>query len=448
MLETIKKEQINVLIDVLVKSGGGRSQYGKLNAIIKLYTTENSLIRNTLLIWLDAMGVMEVDSLNNYQLNKPTWVKSSIENHFILYGAVTKDEIQKLEENSEIKKHDKNIISYKNFDIELPDTYYTTEHNVFKEFDYEIIDNPIFSEIDNLEDLSLIENKLYKGNVEKISYSLEGSSSEIDGFKIILDKEETPLYIKPQDDIKLFNWRTRSYIKCDIINELDIADEEEGLKLIKVIDRKDEYHKEYYTILLNKRSDKYWEYIYFDSKIIDERWARYLFIDKLEYYDIEKDFKRRDDSIKGLVGQNAMNAMSSYPELITRPPISSNFMKIPSIMRKQMVQYDSRQGLMAFSVRMPLPKEIMRYLFSCSGVVPQVFTNKFTLNPNYIIKSLFSGALSSEGENIPYPNQKYFMEEDFYLFSSVPTELAEKIFEKLNLDMNDDVFKRTFLQKV
>jgi len=90
----------------------------------------------------------------------------------------------------------------------------------------------------------------------------------------------------------------------------------------------------------------------------------------------------------------------------------------------------------------------MRYLFSCSGIVPQVFKNKFTLNPDYIIKSLFSGTLSSEGEYVPYPNQKYFMEEDFYLFSSVPTELAEKIFEKLNLDMKDDVFKRTFLQKV
>ena len=40
------------------------------------------------------------------------------------------------------------------------------------------------------------------------------------------------------------------------------------------------------------------------------------------------------------------------------------------------------------------------------------------------------------------------MEEDFYLFSHVPTQLAEKIFEKLNLDMTEDVYKRTFLQKV
>jgi len=90
----------------------------------------------------------------------------------------------------------------------------------------------------------------------------------------------------------------------------------------------------------------------------------------------------------------------------------------------------------------------MRYLFSCSGIVPQVFKNKFVINPDYNIKRLFSGVLSSNGNNVYYPDEKYFMEEDFYLFSSVPTQLAEKIFEKLNLDIKDEVFKRTFLQKV
>ncbi len=90
----------------------------------------------------------------------------------------------------------------------------------------------------------------------------------------------------------------------------------------------------------------------------------------------------------------------------------------------------------------------MRYLFSCSGIVPQVFKNNFVINPDYNIKRLFSGVLSSNGINVYYPDEKYFMEEDFYLFSSVPTQLAEKIFEKLNLDIKDEVFKRTFLQKV
>jgi hypothetical protein len=123
-------------------------------------------------------------------------------------------------------------------------------------------------------------------------------------------------------------------------------------------------------------------------------------------------------------------------------------MKIPVVMKKQLVQYDSRQGLMAFPISMPLPKEIMRYLFSCSGIVPQVFKNKFVINPDYNIKRLFSGVLSPNGNNVYYPDEKYFMEEDFYLFSNVPTQLAEKIFEKLNLDIKFEMFKRTFLQKV
>jgi hypothetical protein len=97
---------------------------------------------------------------------------------------------------------------------------------------------------------------------------------------------------------------------------------------------------------------------------------------------------------------------------------------------------------------MPLPKEIMRYLFACSGMVPQVFKNKFVINPDYNVKRLFSGVLSPNGNNVSYPDQQYFMEEDFYLFSRIPTELAKKIFEKLCLDMDMDVFKRTFLKKM
>jgi len=452
MQEKITKEKINLLIDVLVTTGGGKSQYGKLNDIIKTYTTENRLIRNTLLIWLDSMGIMDVDyqNHNNYQLNKPFWLKSSIKSHYILYGAVTNDEIKKLKNNSEVKKYDGNKISYKNFEIELPDTYYTNDPDLIDELDYEVIKNPIFSAIDSMEGLSSIENKLYQGTLQEIYISKDEESNDADGYKIILNHEQTPLYIYPQYDIKQFNWRTRNYIKCDIVKELSIEKEEEGLKLIKVIIPQDSTgkHKEYYTILLEKSANEEWKYLYFDSKIVDERWARYLFIDKLEYYDIEKDFRVRNESIKGDVYRNTIAAMDDYPELITRLPMSSNFFKIPNVIRKQMVQYDSRQGLMAFPVSMPLPKEIMRYLFSCSGSVPQVFKNKFTINPDYNIKRLFSGILSPEGRNVPYPNQKYFMVEDFYLFSSVPTQLAEKIFEKLNLDMTEDVYKRTFLQKV
>jgi hypothetical protein len=448
MIEKINKNQVNQLIDVLIHSGGGKSQYGKLNEIIKTYTTENSLIRNTLLIWLDSMGIMEVDKQNHYFFNKPHWVKSSLENHYILYGALTKTEIEDLELNNQVKKYVDNKILYKNFEIELPDTFYTLNSEVFNQFNFEIFNNPIFSAIENMEGLSNIEEKLFQGYLQKLIISKEYDSPDIDGYKIILNANQDPLYIYFQDDVKQFNWRTRNYIKCDLIRELSIEHDEEGLKLIKVTKSFDDNHKEYFTILLEKKANEDWKYIYFDRSIVDERWARYFLIDKLEYYDIEKDFRGRDFDDQGYVYQNVMSARKNNSQIINHDPDSSNFMKIPTVMLKQLVQYDSRQGLMAFPVSMPLPKEIMRYLFSCSGAVPQVFKNKFTINPDYNIKRLFSGVLSPEGNNVPYPDQNYFMEEDFYLFSSVPTQLAEKIFEKLNLDMNEDVFKRTFLQKV
>jgi hypothetical protein len=449
MNEKINKYKVDFLIDTLITSGGGQNQYGKLNDIIKMYTTNNSVIRNTLLIWLDTIGVMEVDENNNYEFKKPVWVKSSIINHFILYGALTKVEKTKLELNCEIKRYTENKISFKDFEIELPDTYYTFNPNVFQEFDYEVLNTPIFSAIENMDGLSIIKEKLVTGKLEKLFFNLEyNNHSLVDGYKIILDKTLEPLNIFIQDDIKQFNWRTRNYIKCDIHKELNLVNEEKGLKLIKVIKALDGNHKKYYTILLEKESFKDWNYFYFDRNFIDERWARYIYIDKLEYFDIEKDFRGRDDFDKLKVFQNVNSAFENGSNIIKYRADSSNFMKIPDVMRKQLVQYDSRQGLLAFPVSMPLPKEIMRYLFACSGMVPQVFKNKFVINPDYNVKKLFSGVLSPNGNNVSYPDQQYFMEEDFYLFSRIPTELAKKIFEKLCLDMDMDVFKRTFLKKM
>lgn len=444
MSEIITKDKIDSLINTLITSGGGKNQYGKLNDIIKTYTTENSLIRNTLLIWLDTMGIIEVDSQNNYVFKKPIWVKSSIKGHFFLYGALTQAEKSHLELNDDIMKYSENKISFKNFEIELPDTYYTLNQDVLNKFDYHTLYTPIFTAIENMEGLSAIKEKLYSGKLEKLIYPKEQSINEVDGYKLIMNENLETLTFFPQNDVKQFNWRTRTYIKSDIIRELNLENEEEGLKLIKVTKSFEGNHKENYTILLEKASCEEWVYYYFDRNLIDERWARYLYIDKLEYYDIEQDFKSIE--AKGSVYRNALAAHKNGHDNIN--PDSSNFMKISDVLKKQLVQYDSRQGLIAFPVSMPLPKEIMRYLFACSGKVPQVYKHKFIINPDYNIKRLFSGVLSDNGHNVDYPDQKYFLEEDFYLFSSVPTELAEMIFEKLNLDIKDDVFKTTFLHKI
>jgi hypothetical protein len=345
-------------------------------------------------------------------------------------------------------KYSENKISFKNFEIELPDTYYTLNRDVLNKFDYQTSYIPIFTAIENMEGLSAIKEKLYTGKLEKLIYHKEQAINEIDGYKLIMNDNLKTLTFFPQNDVKQFNWRTRTYIKCDIIRELNIENEEEGLKLIKVTESFEGNHKVNHTILLEKASGQEWIYYYFDHNIIDERWARYIYIDRLKYYDIEKDFRGRNQEEYGKVFENAMSAFLQGAELIINNPISSNFMKIPEVMIKQLVQYDSRQGLIAFPFTMPLPKEIMRYLFACSGIVPQVYKNKFVINPDYNIKRLFSGVLTDQGHNVDYPDQKYYIEEDFYLFSSVPPQLAEKIFEKLNLDIIKVIFLTTFLQKV
>ena len=102
-------------------------------------------------------------------------------------------------------------------------------------------------------------------------------------------------------------------------------------------------------------------------------------------------------------------------------------------MIKQLIQYDKQKGILAFPVTMPLPKELMKYLYSCSGNLPTIFKNKYSLNPNYPMKLLFNGSLSENGQQIDYRDETYFMEEEMYLFTSVPNEVAEVVFKKLNL---------------
>ena len=43
------------------------------------------------------MGILEIDNNYNYQFNKPVWIKSAISEHYILYGAITFAEKEKIE---------------------------------------------------------------------------------------------------------------------------------------------------------------------------------------------------------------------------------------------------------------------------------------------------------------------------------------------------------------
>ena len=479
MKEKIKKEKVNSIISKMIMSGGN------LNESITKNVTENRFLRFILITWLDAMGVIKVNS-GGHTFNKPIWIKTAVKGRYMLYGALTQIEINKLDqlmpsinepidllkienpykrdkeefeqwenehEEKKLNRYDKNKIELNDALIELPDTYYTSNQQVFDAFDFQKIDSPIFANIESLNGITDIVESLYSKEIDDddiINYNKIENPEAIDAYYFKLKAEDNErLTVTPQDTVSQFNWRIRNYIDCNLINELNIEPAEESLKLIRVMKKYTHYNKPY-TFLLEKAANKSWKYTYFDYEKCDENWARYVFIDRLKFYDIEKDFKGRNDDDKGMVFLNALEAFNSKSNpLIVNSPKSNHFMKIPGIIRKQLVQYDVRQGLLAFPVTMPLPKEIMRYLFSCSGTVPQTFTNHFSENPNYHVKKLYSGISSTvDNNNVPYHGQTYYIKDEFYVFSNVPKELAYDIFSKLGLDIKKDVFKRTFLNKV
>lgn len=441
-MNRVKKRDIELLVDTLVRTSSSSNPYGKFNDVLKiiLKTEDVRLYRNTLLLWLDTMGVLSVDFKNfKYVLNKPYWAKNAIKNQYIISGALNTTEIEILKSNNFVQEK-KNEIFYNRVIFELPSTYYTEDITHVRNLGFDVQSNPLFLNIDNDFNVNSVTENLIQG---KLNVSEIG---EINRVSFIKDDLESKVFIERQDEVYLFNWRTRNYIsgRIDISTELN---DDEGVKLIKCIKKKDSEgkHSETFVLILSKsKSDSRWNYIYFDSEKIDVRWARFVFLNELKWYDTQLDLtKIKNEDVQSLMG-NIIGLKNGGP-LLKNPDSSiedNHQFEIPAVMLKQFIQYDKRKGLLAIPVTVPFPKTFMKYLFNCSGNLPTRFTNNFTLNPNYNIKLLMSGKLSEGGVNVSYPDQNYYFQEDMYLFSCVPSELADKIFEKLNLNE----FKRTFFE--
>ena len=433
----IEKNKLNRLINELIKTGGGQSAYVKFSELLKIETGSDniSVLRRTILLWLDSMMIFDVN-FPNYTINKPSWVQSSVKGQYNLIGALTINEIKLLNQVENIKTKP-NIINYEKYEIELPDTYYTDKIDSVNHLGFKILDAPIFSNIDNDPGITEGIMKLRRGIL---------SISETEGRKRITFEENdsgASVPIENQDFVQIFDWRSRKYTKCNLKFELD---DEEGDKLIKVEKKKSDSHYETYTLFLVKvKGNPNWNYAYFDSDLIDERWARFIYLQKLAYYDLHRgvtDFEKLGALFINLRLLHPKNSVIKLDENVDYN--SKNIIPVEDVLKKQFIKYDVRNKILAVPITLPLPKLFMKYLFSCSGVVPKIYAYNFSKNPNYKLKLLYSGILSENGKNIAYPDEKYFMIEDLYLFSAIPKELAEDIAKKFNLDY----YKITFLKDV
>lgn len=433
----IEKQNINLLVNTLIKTGGGENPYGKFSEILKAFAADENIrvLRNTILFWFDTMNLFEVDfkfQPPKYRIIKPFWAPGAVANQYNLIGALTLSDTENLASHVNVGKRD-NVIRFDNYEVHLPDSHYTDNIESVEDLGFETIKYPLFTSIDSDVNIESIEDSLIKGKL------VQREIEEIKRISFVKDTQETNAFIEKQDFIQIFDWRYRKFSKCSFKEEMQ---DEEGIKLVRIEKKYSDIHREIFTLLLFKEYEEDdWNYWYFDNKSVDERWARYIFLSKLTHYDLHRGI---DGPRLAMLRNNLKINSIDFKKFVEQDLDSKNVVKIDEVMLKQFIQYDKRKGVFAVPVSIPLPRLFMKYLYSCSGAVPQVYANNFSRNPNYILKLLFSGKISENGQDIEYPDENYFMKEDMYLFTCIPVELAEAIVLKLNMAY----YKRTFFESV
>lgn len=442
-MRKIKKESINKLIDTLIRTSSNQNPLSKLTDILKviLNTQDVKIIRSTLLLCLDTMHILTYDrQAYKFSFNRPSWFLSSENNKYILLGALTENDIVILD-NLAVKKFEENNVIYKNIYFELPDSYYTEDITMLNKSGFKINQVPYFLDILSVTEYddaikNLISNELSINRID-----------EIVSISFVKNVEYAVEFIQSQDQVQIFDWTSRNFIKADLQNELE---DPEGVKLIKVIKKRGSLVSQYFEvfILLLEKIKGIWHYTYFDSTIIDERWARFSYLSKLYYFDLHKELKNLDQQDYIYLFKNLQSLVLKQNTYIEELDLSissdlqqsNEIIKIPKDLLNQFIRYDEVNRILAVPVTLPLPQRILRSLYSCSGFLPLAYINKFRINPRYIIKLLFAGSLVKGSREIDYPEEPYFIEEELHLYQCVPPELAEIIFKKLNLKMSKEVF--------
>ena len=443
----VKKQSVNELLDILIKTTQDTNPYARLTEILKqLFNIEDvKTLRTTLLLVLDTMNILSFDRrVNKFSLNSPTWYRSAIKDRFILVGSLSLEDINKLEA-LKAARFSENSIKFRNFEIELPDTYFVniSENEGFDNLGFSVVKSPFFSFVKSSEMLS----------VSQIFDTLIRDDLQINESKGIItvafykDGDRSLEYIQNQDEVLLFDWISRGYVKVNLLSEIE---DPEGVKLIKVLKRKISDNTTYfetYNLFLEREIGVGWKYTYFDSNLVDERFARIVYLSKLEYFDLLIELKNKFEFLPSLV--NNLECILKNPSLGFKeldieiePDLqnSNEIFKIPQNFLSRFIRYDKVKHILAVPVLLPLPQLFQKVLFSCTGEMPLYYVNNYRINPRYLIKLLFSGKLCNSGLEIPYSEESYFIREELFMYKGVPKELAKEIFDKLNLDFSEEIF--------
>ena len=444
IMVSITKESINILIDTLAKTSADQNPSGKLTEILKvlLNTEDVKTIRSTILLWLDTMNVLTYNRQDHrFWLNKPTWFPCAENGKHILMGALTKENITSLD-NIGVKKNQRNTILYNNYQFELPDTYYTYDIGEVAELEFQVREFPLFFDASQFPSITDATKNLISNKLE-----INKSDDGLTRVSFIKDDKFSSEHILAQDNVQIFDWVNRNFIRTSIIKEIE---DPMGIKLIKVSKKRggiENYYFENFTLLL-EREDANWNYTYFDTSLIDERWARVIYLGKLQYYDLHSELKNRDTEAWGHLFQNISRSITNlkdgakelHLEISNQLHQSNEILRIPKNMLHQFIRYDKNNQLLAVPISLPLPQRFLKTLYSCSGLKPYLYENKFRINPKYILKLLFNGSLADGCHEIDYPNELFYTKEMLHLYRCVPHSVASIVFERLEIPFCYETF--------
>jgi hypothetical protein len=427
----IKYQVLEELIDILIKGKKISNIYDKdfthiLEALLKkyhpeLYNVEDSQweidlreISKKIIYLLDSLNIVEREVHYIKTIVKPYWFESGIDRRYNLVGALTLEEINRLENITSIKSNSQ--ILYRNINsitvgFELPRLFYV-----------EKCDEKNIPNLNNWE-LHRI--------VKKFDFSFAGKDSEIfiPGSRVL--KILASNYYIPINNVEVLNWFTLKYDR--VSNKLfEEMLSYYGYKLVKITNEKTYNSRKvehYFLFKINREGINYSYYTYDERHI-----ALRVYLNKVRYFDLTSlVMNAENDSINSLISHLLRHLMTSINHRsILNYENREGFKSVVNFQNafslnfdgsiKAMFIYDSSHRIYAISNAVSLPKTIEKYLVALSGELP---TYK-TINQKIPIKDIFELVKGN-----------YFQERgvNYVLYQNIPEEIAFKISNSLILQL-------------
>ena len=441
----IDKKITQTVINDLICSGKGTS-YSKFLSLLLYHLNDKyaedyivikelqlpiiqSQIRNQFLAICDMLFIFRVDfNARNFELIEPTWVRSAVKDEFIMVGSLSDQVTIELSNNDNNYKalNRKYHYIFKNRNTQIEMTFEMPD--IYKSFvrptGYSIIDGDIPYCYSLIGDFAMSEENLIQDTIV-----IDNEDFLQKRFKI--DNNGSTHSIRDMSSVKVFDWIDR---KLEWVSDGDLRLKfvYSDLFLVQYQYENDPNDAMRRMVLFERGLNDNRTSLYFPAEI-ESNWGRYLYMHKLNRYDLFNEKK------EGNLTQTSLNILAGDIESIPAANgeqgqnyVTDNQFKA---FKRQLFIYDKKKQLFGVPAYMPLPNSIRKALCICSGEPPELLNYKFINNPRYVLwrEIKFQHQLN-------FVNQTYFKSADYYIFKCVPQVMANMICKLLiNEEMQPEI---------